>query len=254
VKRLFFAAMLAAHVLLAGCATVDKPDPMETWNRKVFAFNEKVDDIAIKPVATAYKAVVPHPVRQAVTNFFNNMFDAWSAVNLFLQGRFEDGLNSTLRFGANSVFGFFGIADPATEMGLERKTEDFGQTLGKWGVPTGAYIVWPVLGPSTVRDSVALPVETQVSPETFLTGIAERNVLTALRLVNTRANLLQATSVLDDIALDKYTFVRDAYLQRRRSLVYDGDPPPLDSERDVSPGDKPGAKPPVKSTDQPAPK
>jgi phospholipid-binding lipoprotein MlaA len=232
--------LLAAFVvLLAGCATVsNRGDPLEPMNRKIFAFNEAVDEHLLKPVATVYADFVPRPVRNGVDNFFNNIKDAWSAVNLFLQGRIEDGLQDMMRFGTNSVFGFFGIADVASEIGWERHGEDFGQTLGKWGLPPGAYIVWPILGPSTVRDSIGLPVDQAASPDFLTSPVRDRNVLTALRVVNARSNLLGASQVLDDIVLDKYTFVRDAYLQRRRSLVYDGAPPDGPDERyDLDPAD-----------------
>lgn len=231
--------MAASMALLSGCATVsNRGDPLEPMNRKIFAFNEAVDEHLLKPVATAYADFVPRPVRNGVDNFFNNIKDAWSAVNLFLQGRVQDGLSDMMRFGTNSVFGFFGIADPATELGLERHGEDFGQTLGKWGVPPGAYIVWPILGPSTVRDSIGLPVDQAASPDFLTSPTRVRNQLTALRVVNARSNLLGASQVLDDIVLDKYTFIRDGYLQRRRSLVHDGNPPEEEGERyDLEPSD-----------------
>jgi phospholipid-binding lipoprotein MlaA len=249
VRRLLLGLVLAA-VGLAGCATAQRPDPLEPLNRKVFAFNEGL----LKPTATAYQAVVPRPVRTAATNFFNNIYDVWSAANLFMQGRMTDGLSDLMRFGSNSVFGILGLADVATEMGLERHNEDFGQTLGHWGMGPGAYIVWPVLGPSTVRDSVGLPLELQMVPQSFVKPVRAANSMTAWQLVNTRAGLLQAGDILDGIALDKYVFMRDAYLQRRRNAVYDGDPPPLDDEEDDTgdngqddapdPGSKPAGPPP----------
>jgi phospholipid-binding lipoprotein MlaA len=248
VRRLLLGLVLAA-VGLAGCATAQRPDPLEPLNRKVFAFNEGLDKAVLKPTATAYQAVVPRPVRTAATNFFNNIYDVWSAANLFMQGRMTDGLSDLMRFGSNSVFGILGLADVATEMGLERHNEDFGQTLGHWGMGPGAYIVWPVLGPSTVRDSVGLPLELQMVPQSFVKPVRAANSMTAWQLVNTRAGLLQAGDILDGIALDKYVFMRDAYLQRRRNAVYDGDPPPLDDEEDDT-GDNgqddapdPGSKP-----------
>jgi phospholipid-binding lipoprotein MlaA len=222
-------ALFAAGVL-AGCAGAPKQDPLEPWNRKVFAFNEAVDDAVLAPTARAYRSIVPQPVRTGLSNFFSNVGDAWSAVNLVLQGRVADGLSDMMRFGTNTVLGLGGFLDIASEMGLERHGEDFGQTLGKWGVPPGPYIVWPVLGSSTLRDSAALPLDLQATPETFISPPRVRNQLTVTRVIDTRANLLQASRLLDEIALDKYGFVREAYLQRRRSLVYDGEPPEEDDE------------------------
>jgi phospholipid-binding lipoprotein MlaA len=223
--RLWQAATAAAALSLVGCAGAPRNDPLEPFNRKMFAFNEAVDAAVLKPAATIYQGMVPSAVRTGVTNFFNNVFDAWSAVNLFLQGRPADGLSDVMRFGTNTLFGVLGIFDVATDLGMERHGEDFGQTLGKWGVPPGPYIYYPILGPSTLRDSVGLPVDLSLSPENYLGALGPRLTLTGVRVVNTRANLLRATGVFDDIALDKYTFLRDAYLQRRRSLVYDGNPP-----------------------------
>jgi phospholipid-binding lipoprotein MlaA len=210
---------------LGGCANLHEPDPFERVNRKVFAFNDTVDDALLRPAAEVYQSVTPRPVRVALTNFFGNVRDAWSAFNLLLQGRLIDASSDILRFSTNTTFGVLGLVDIATEIGLERHGEDFGMTLGRWGFPAGAYLVWPVLGPSTVRDSIGLPIDLMAAPDPFFTNLAHRNLLTATRLISTRANLLKATRVLDDIALDRYSFVRDAYLQRRRSLIYNGDPP-----------------------------
>jgi phospholipid-binding lipoprotein MlaA len=194
----------------------------------------------LKPVAVGYSNVVPRPVRSGVDNFFGNAADAWSAVNNFLQGKVSNGLHDVIRFGTNTVFGLGGVLDVATEFGLDHQYEDFGQTLGTWGFGPGAYIVWPVLGPSSVRESVALPFDRAVSPALVIHDGAVKWEITGLQLVNTRANLLGASKVLDDIALDKYTFVRDAYLQRRRSLVFDGeDQPSRDDSKPIDDGSKP---------------
>lgn len=193
-------------------------DPWEKWNRKVFAFNEQLDEAVLKPVATAYSEVVPKPVRTGIDNFFGNIGDAWSAVNLMLQGRFKSGVEQGMRFAVNSTLGLAGVLDIATEAGLEKNSQDFGKTLGTWGMGTGAYIVWPVFGPSSVRDSIALPVDWQASPAVVVDGGGNKVGITALNLVNTRANFLRAGEMLEGIALDKYTFYRDAYLQRRGSF------------------------------------
>jgi phospholipid-binding lipoprotein MlaA len=224
------AASMAA-LLLAGCATTtprvteaDRLDPWENWNRKVFSFNEQLDEAIIKPVATAWRRTVPPFVRQSFGNFIGNIQDGWSAINHFLQGKGESGTLMVMRVATNTVLGFAGIADVATEAGLEKRPEDFGQTLGVWGMGAGAYIVWPIFGPSSVRDSIGLPLDLSASPGTVL-DVRPAAGFFAVQLINTRANYLDATRLLDDIALDKYSFVRDAYLTRRRSLVFDGDLP-----------------------------
>lgn len=231
-------ATAAVAIALVGCTTIQaarggpgqRLDPWENWNRKVFNFNEDVDKAVLKPVATAYTNVIPQPVRRSVGNFFSNFADAWSAINNMLQGKFEAGFEDVTRVGANTLFGLFGILDVASEMGLEHHYEDFGQTLGRYGVGAGAYVVLPILGPSSVRDAAAIPVDRLASPPAFFDGTGTQIGLTVLQIVNTRAGLLGATRVIDDIALDKYTFVRDAYLQRRRSLVFDGDVPETPAE------------------------
>lgn len=226
--------LLAAALLLQGCTTLNigakspgqRLDPWENWNRKVFGFNEKLDEKVLKPVATTYVEIVPRAVREGVNNFFGNAADAWSAVNNLLQGKLEAGLADIIRVGTNTIFGLGGVLDVATEFGVDHQYEDFGQTLGHWGVGAGAYIVWPVLGPSSVRESLAMPLDRAVSPALVINDGAVRWEITGLQIISTRASLLGASRVVDDIALDKYTFVRDAYLQRRRSLVYDGEDGP----------------------------
>ena len=226
-------ALLIVVLLSAGCASVDASragptnprDPWENWNRKVFSFNEALDENVLKPVATAYVAVVPGFVRQGVENFFNNFADAWSAVNNLLQGKLERAFTDVVRVGTNTVFGLGGVLDIASEAGIEHTYEDFGQTLGRWGFGPGAYVVWPLFGPSNVRESFALPLDRGISPALAINDTGVRWGLSALQVVNVRAGLLGASKVLEGAALDKYSFIRDAYLQRRRSLVYDGDPP-----------------------------
>ena len=247
VRRL---AVLLAVALLAGCATTlqqarggpgQRLDPWENWNRKVFAFNEAVDRTVLRPVATVYSKIVPRLVRRGVDNFFANFADAWSAVNDVLQGKGQAAFENVVRVSTNTVFGLFGVLDVASEFGLDHQYEDFGQTLGKWGFGAGAYIVLPILGPSSVRDTAALPLDRLFSPAVLINDGRWQIGIIGLQIVNTRANLLGATQVFDDIALDKYTFLRDAYLQRRRSLVFDGDAPDL-----PDPGPSPGnAAPPA---------
>ena len=217
-------------------------DPWERWHRHVYAFNDKLDEAVLKPVATAYSNAVPEVARRGVSNFFGNASDAWSAVNNFLQGKFDRGLHDIVRVGTNTLFGIFGLFDVAGELGMERYSEDFGQTLGVWGLRTGPYMVLPLFGPSSVRETFALPVNQAASPAGAFGDSSTQYALTTLSIVNTRAGLLGAGRLLDDIALDKYTFVRDAYLQRRRSLVRDGAEEPDEPwEGDDKPPSEPAA-------------
>jgi len=248
-RRVHVLVAVSLAATLAACATIkdarggpgQRLDPWESWNRKVFNFNEDIDRAVLKPVATTYTDVVPQPVRRGVSNFFSNFADAWSAINNILQGKVSTGFEDATRVGANTLFGLFGLLDVASEMGLEHHYEDFGQTLGRYGVGAGAYVVLPVLGPSTVRDTAALPIDRLATPPAFFNGTRTQLGLTVLQIVNTRAGLLGATRVIDDIALDKYTFVRDAYLQRRRSLVFDGDVPEAPPAPEAGASDGAGA-------------
>lgn len=238
-KRLAMLGTTAALLALAGCASgpnANPHDPIEPFNRGVYQFNDALDRAVVKPVATAYRSVLPSPVRTGVTNFFANLQDAWSGVNNALQLKPRASVESFLRFGVNTVFGLAGVLDVATEMRLERHTEDFGQTLGYWGVGAGPYVVLPLLGPSTLRDTAALPVDAQGNLVSQVSDVPTRNSATALNLLNRRSRLLDATKMLDEVALDPYTFTRDAFLQRRRSMVFDGNPP--DESEDV-PTDNP---------------
>ncbi|XVJ71025.1 MAG: VacJ family lipoprotein [Rhizobacter sp.] len=238
-RRCWRVTCCGALVLLQGCATVsgganvgtDPRDPWERWNRQVYGLNDAVDNAVLKPVATAYQKAVPSVVRRGVDNFFGNFGDAWSMVNNLLQGKVENGIRDMFRVTTNTLFGLGGLLDIATELRLDRQGEDFGQTLGYWGVGSGPYVVLPLLGPSTLRDTSALPLDTYVSPNLVVNDSAAKAGLTTLRVVNLRANLLGASRMLDDVALDKYNFTRDAYLQRRRNQVFDGNPPPEAEER-----------------------
>ncbi len=225
--------MLLLACVSIGCTTIDaarggpgqRLDPWEEWNRKVFKFNDDLDRTVLRPVATAYTDVVPQPIRLGVANFYNNFADAWSAINNLLQGKVEAGLEDATRVGTNTLFGLFGVLDVASEMGLDHHYQDFGDTLARYGVGPGAYVMLPVLGPSTVRDTAALPLNRLATPPAFFSGTGTQVGLTVLQIVNTRSSLLGASTVIDDIALDKYTFIRDAYLQRRGGLVFDSDVP-----------------------------
>jgi len=221
--------MLAASALLAlaGCASAPatRSDPLEPMNRAVFAFNEAIDDAVLKPVATAYQKVVPELVRTGVDNVFANIGDLWSAVNQLLQAKPVAAVEMGFRFVVNTTFGIGGLFDIASDAGLERRSEDFGQTLGRWGLGTGPYLVLPLLGPSNFRDGAALVLDVNASPTGLLQEPRDRNSASALQLVSTRARLLSATKAIDDVALDKYALIRDGFLARRRNLVYDGDPP-----------------------------
>ncbi len=255
--RLASAAVLALALLAGGCATApagagataaatNPADPWEAWNRKVYAFNDAVDEAVLKPVAESYSKVLPQMVRTGISNVFGNIGDLWSAANHLLQGKVHSGLDMGMRVLTNTFFGLGGLLDPATEMGLTRRSEDFGQTLGKWGVGAGPYVVLPFLGPSTVRDTGGFIVDrAAASPSKLAETDPGVYGLTTLELVTTRANLLATTQLLGEVALDRYSFVRDAYLSRRLDQVYDGAPPLEAFEDDVT-EDAP-AKPPAKT-------
>ncbi len=219
--RWLVAATLALS--LVGCATgpdAHPRDPLEPFNRGVYRFNEAVDEAVLKPVAEGYQAAVPRPVRTGVSNFFGNLRDLWSALNAALQARPQPAAENIMRFSVNTVFGLGGVLDIASEMGIPRTTLDFGHTLGRWGVPPGPYVVLPLLGPSTVRDTVALPVDQRGDPVAQgVEDVATRNTLQAVRIVDQRAGLLRAGELLEQAALDKYGFTRDAYLARRQSQI-----------------------------------
>ncbi|MGH8740739.1 MAG: MlaA family lipoprotein [Burkholderiales bacterium] len=221
----FFAVLV---FLLGGCATAPDADPRDPWegfNRGVYKFNDVVDEALARPVATAYRDLVHVQIRDRVRNFFSNIGDVFIGVNNVLQGKFHEGLEDFSRVAFNSTLGLFGIHDIASEMGIEKHNEDFGQTFGWWGIGDGPYLVLPILGSSTLRDGLGTVPDLWLDPLGEVRPINLRNSLAALRLTGARADLLDASRILEQAALDKYVFQRDAYLQRRRSLVYDGRPP-----------------------------
>lgn len=218
------AAVTVAALTLGGCATTgsNPQDPYESFNRKMQSLNDGVDDAVLKPVATVYKTVTPQPVRTGVGNFFGNLGDLWSMVNHLLQGNGEGAYNHMVRFSTNTVLGLGGLLDIATEMGVDRQKQDFGRTLGVWGIKPGPYLVLPFFGPSTVRDTLALPVDWKGNVLSDMHPISHRNSLQGLRMVDGRARLLQASDVVDAVALDRYVLMRDFYLQSRQNRGGDG--------------------------------
>ena len=220
--RIGLALAIAASV--SACATGTNPrDPLEGYNRAMFKFNDTVDQAALKPVATAYKKVTPSFVQTGVGNFFGNLSDVWSAVNNLLQGKGEAGLQDVVRVSMNSTFGIFGLIDIASQAGIPKHNEDFGQTLGWYGIQPGPYVMLPLLGPSTVRDTVALPLDITGDPWRYKDPVSVRNIGTVTRVVDKRAALLDATNLMEAAALDRYEFIRDGFLQARESKVFDGD-------------------------------
>lgn len=220
-RGLALAAVAAA--LLAGCAAPANPrDPFEKFNRAMFKFNDAVDRAALKPAATAYKETLPSFVQTGVNNFFGNLADAWSAVNNLLQGKGTEGMSDLTRFTLNSTLGMAGVLDIASQAGLHKHSEDLGQTLGSWGVPSGPYLMLPLLGPSTVRDTAALPADLWADPWSHKMPVGWRNVGIGVRAIDQRAAVLEASNLMEEAALDRYEFIRDGYLQRRESRIEDG--------------------------------
>jgi phospholipid-binding lipoprotein MlaA len=228
---LIWSWLIPLCVLVSGCASLPAGssrvahDPLEPMNRAIFAVNDTIDAALIKPVARVYVENVHEGIREVFSNMFGNVADVWTAVNQLLQGKPVEALGDLSRFVINSTLGFFGVADVATSFGFEKHREDFGQTLGVWGLGSGPYLVLPFFGPSSLRDSAAFPLDFSTDPVPKISDIAIRNSSSAVRLIDTRAKLLPAEKLIEGGALDKYSFIRDGYLQRRRNLVYDGNPP-----------------------------
>lgn len=218
-KYTLFLLLLVLIIVPSTYASDD--DPLEPMNRAIFEFNEIVDDNVLKPIAKGYKYVTPDPVEVGISNFFSNLGEIGTITNDLLQLKFAQAGRDTMRFFLNSTLGIFGIFDVATPLGLSKNKEDFGQTLGFWGVPDGPYLVLPFLGPSSFRDGPSMIVDYELSPVEQLHH-EERQVLQTLDIVDTRARLLRATKILDTAAKDKYIFIRESYLQKRESQVNDG--------------------------------
>lgn len=241
----FTTPLLLIFSLLSGCATVEGPtdpnDPFESYNRSIYDFNEGVDKYVLKPVAKGYDAVTPNFIQKGIGNFFSNLDDVLVTINDLLQFKLTQAASDTGRLIVNTTFGLFGLIDWASDIGLEKHNEDFGQTLGYWGVPSGPYFVVPFWGPSTIRDTSGLVVDsTYFDPiykelhEEFPPPSRESQAatwgMTVLKTVDIRAKLLKAEKILDEAALDRYIFIREGYLQRRENRVYDGNPPEDEKE------------------------
>ncbi len=228
--------LVAGAISLAAPALADEAvhDPLEGFNRAMFAVNEGLDAVIVKPVAQAYDFVAPLPVRAGVGDFFGNIADVRNVLNNTLQGKLADAGVDLGRLLINSTIGIFGLFDVASELGLDKHDEDFGQTLAVWGWEDSSFLFWPVVGPKTVRDTGGLVVDVYTDPTwyTLNKSVATRNSLVALRFVDVRASLLPSDKVVEEAALDKYAYVRDAYLQRRRNQIFDGRPPRLEDVLD----------------------
>ena len=235
-RRAGLAGLIAGALMLSGSALAQQPvnDPFEGFNRAMFAVNEGLDTVAIKPIAQAYDFVTPLPVRAGVGDFFGNVLDVRNVLNNTLQGKLSDAGVDLGRLLINSTIGIFGLFDVASELGLQRHDEDFGQTLAVWGWEDSSFLFWPLVGPRTVRDTGGLIVDIYTDPTwyTINKSVATRNSLMALRFIDVRASLLPSDKVVDEAALDKYAYVRDAYLQRRRNQIFDGSPPRLEDVLD----------------------
>jgi phospholipid-binding lipoprotein MlaA len=215
---------LALAAALGACATGpdrNPEDPLEPMNRKIFAFNDKFDRYLAKPVAQQYDRFTPRPLKTMITNFFANIGDIPNTISVFLQGRVSDGFQMVMRLATNTVFGIGGVFDVATPAGLTRRNTDFGLTLGTWGFRSGPYLVLPLFGPSSIRDGIGFGVDMRINPISYM-DVSLRNSLYGLDFADTRARYLGATQLLEEAALDKYTFVRDAYLQQRKSSLSQG--------------------------------
>jgi phospholipid-binding lipoprotein MlaA len=231
--RLARVTVCAAALLLAGCATQHPPaapedrspaDPWEPLNRRIHAFNNNVDRISFKPLARGYEALFPAPMRRGINNFSRNLLGPLFIINNFLQGKVQRGFSETGRFLANSTWGILGFVDVGKDLGMETYREDFGQTLATWGVPDGPYVVVPILGPRTLRDATMIPLNFAADPTFWIQDDVTRWSLYLVRAVDVRAQLFAAEALMED-SYDRYLTVRESYLQNRRFLIFDGNPP-----------------------------
>lgn len=233
-SKIFTAVLSVSLLLLSGCTTLattqdaDDRDPFEGFNRSIYNFNEGLDNAVLKPVATGYKNTIPQPVRTSVSNFFSNLAYPIVIINDILQGKFKQGISDASRFVANTTFGVLGIFDVATYMDLPAHNEDFGQTFGVWGIGEGPYLVLPLFGPSNPRDGIGLLLDTQADILSYYDSTGGRYAARGLKAVDRRSELLSASRILDQAALDPYVFTRDIYRQRRLNLIHDGNPPQQD--------------------------
>jgi phospholipid-binding lipoprotein MlaA len=229
--------------VLSGCATQSNKDPLEGLNRGIYKFNDTVDKAAVRPIAGAYKAVLPTPIRSGVNNFFSNLGTVITVINDLLQVKFSKAMDDAGRFAVNSTFGIAGLIDLASMDGMEKHNEDFGQTLGYWGVGDGPYLVLPLLGPSSVRDTAGLVMDGAFfDPIQYVDNVETRNYLLLTKFIDKRAQYLPGSDLLDEAALDPYIFMRDAYFQRRHNMIHDGDYPAGEHPRDESSEEESGSK------------
>jgi phospholipid-binding lipoprotein MlaA len=234
-RSLIAAVWLALLMALSGCATNHPRDPLEPLNRAIYSFNDGVDSVVMKPLASGYRAVLPQFVRTGIGNFFSNLDDITVILNSLLQLKIPQAVSDSGRFIINSTLGVLGLIDVATHLGLEKHNEDFGQTLGYWGIGNGPYLVLPFLGPSTLRDALGRWVDSYTDVIWREDHKATRNRLYILRAVHNRSRLLESEKIRDTAAIDPYSFTRDAYLQRRRNLIFDGNPPPEADDDEPAP-------------------
>lgn len=246
-KRGLVAACLLFLASLSGCAHNHPRDPLEPLNRGIYAFNDGLDTVILKPIAQGYRAVLPQFVRTGIGNFFSNLDDITVIANSILQLKIPQAASDIGRFAINSTLGLLGFLDVATHLGLEKHNEDFGQTLGYWGIGGGPYLVLPFLGPSSFRDAVGRWVDSYTDVVWREDHIRTRNQLYGTRVVQNRSRLLDTEKVLETAAIDEYAFIRDAYLQRRRNLVYDGNPPPEAEDDEPAPKPRSAVEPELKT-------